>query len=72
MGSQEPGRVPDPGGPPPQEVQGQQQAEVQLQMQQLNAGHQRGQQPQSVNSEEVIPQDPGHWYHKLQGARGQG
>eukprot|EP00975_Prorocentrum_lima_P070435 12931978-Prorocentrum_lima.AAC.1 len=44
MGSQEPGKVPDEGGQPPQELQGQQQAEVQLQMQQLNDGKQQGQQ----------------------------
>eukprot|EP00975_Prorocentrum_lima_P015837 3362292-Prorocentrum_lima.AAC.1 len=41
-------------------------------MQQMNAGQPRGQQSHSVHSEEVIPQDPGHWYHRLQGARGQG
>eukprot|EP00975_Prorocentrum_lima_P045109 9449385-Prorocentrum_lima.AAC.1 len=48
MGSQEPGRVPDQGGQqPPQHVQCQQQAEVQHQMQHMNAGQPRGQHSES-------------------------
>eukprot|EP00975_Prorocentrum_lima_P069430 12926372-Prorocentrum_lima.AAC.1 len=41
-------------------------------MQQWNAGQPQGQQSQSVHGEEGIPQEPGHWFNRLKGARGQG